>query len=189
MNNAMHELGRLGGDLSTVDHEKPYETVAKDDLMAKLAEEEVTPMEPREESIPIGPHWVVSEEVEMEEVRTVVAFEKNGVEVMQVSYDPMDPEQVEHVVFIHKDHVDEYDVHPGMKGKEARMLRKELKHMEHKGQVFLVDEQSNITYRMRATELNTGEEISIDAVDEMEVEAIVWSNKHHKHRKNPKNEA
>jgi hypothetical protein len=49
--------------------------------------------------------------------------------------------------------------------------------MVHKGRVFLYDESSNITYRMAVSD-GAKEVYSEQEVDTMEVEAIVWSNKH-----------
>jgi len=109
----------------------------------------------------------------------LVSYEKKGVEVLQVTTDPDDPQHVEHVVFTHKNHKDEYDVTPGMKGHEARKLRKELKHMSHKGQVFLYEEDSNITYRMKVIDPNKNTYTDAE-VNELEIEAIVWRNQHDK---------
>ena len=69
-----------------------------------------------------------------------------------------------------------------MTGKEVKKLRKEMKHMVKKGQVFLYDDQSNIMYLMDAQNM-VGDEITAADVETMEVQSIVWKDKKH-HKKN-----
>jgi len=67
---------------------------------------------------------------------------------------------------------------------KAVQLRKEMKHMVKKGQVFLYDDQSNVMYLMHA-ENGLGEEVTVADVESMEVQSIIWKDKkHHKKDKN-----
>jgi hypothetical protein len=179
MNHAHHEAKRQGKPTDTIDHSKPYETVKADDLNTALAAQELTPLPPAKVDHPIGMPSVVVTSVTEVDHAMLVSYEKKGVEVLQVTTDPDDPQHVEHGVFTHKNHTDEYDVTPGMKGHEARKLRKELKHMSHKGQVFLYEEDSNITYRMKVIDPNKNTYNDVE-VNELEIEAIVWRNQHDK---------
>ena len=64
--------------------------------------------------------------------------------------------------------------------RKVKQLRKELKHMEHHGKIFLYDENSNLMYLMDAKDFE-GDEIKVEDVESMEVEAIIWKDKkHHK---------
>jgi hypothetical protein len=175
---AHHEARRKGAAVDTTAHTKPYETATSADLAEAFAAAEVVPADTMPAEAPAGlPVSVSISGVNVVDKAMLVAYEKKGVELMQVTVDESDPEQVMHVVFMSKDHVDVYDVRPGMKGADARRMRRELKHMVHKGRVFLYDESSNITYRMAVSD-GAKEVYSEQEVDTMEVEAIVWSNKH-----------
>lgn len=186
MNRAHHEAVRAKKPTDGIDHTKPYETASHEDIKAALGVQEMSPREPQHIQAPLYHPIVVSGTVEETDHAMLVSYEKKGVEVLEVYTDPADPEHVEHVVFTHKNHVDEYNVRPGMKGHEARKLRKELKHMQHKGQVFLYEEDSNIVYRLKALDTDTGTLTQVQ-IDEMEIEAIVWRNQHHtKHEKKKK---
>lgn len=175
---AHHQAQRAGSPVDTTAHTRPYETALASDLAAVLVLDSILPTDTLPATTPVGPPLMVAVAPIAEVDNTLlVAYEKKGVEVLQVSVDAADPEQVLHVVFMSKDHMDEYDVRPGMKGAEARKLRRELKHMVHKGQVFLYAEDSNITYRMAVTD-GTKVAYTDAEVDELGVEAIVWRNKH-----------
>jgi hypothetical protein len=183
---AHHEAQRKGNPVDTTAHTKAYETATATDLASALAADEILPVDTTPATAQVGmPLMVAVAPVGEVDNAVLVAYEKKGVEVLQVSVDPADPEQVMHVVFMAKDHVDEYDVRPGMKGAEARKLRRELKHMVHKGQVFLYEEDSNITYRMAVTD-GTKVAYTDAEVDELNVEAIVWRNKHQRKTKKGK---
>lgn len=175
---AHHEARRKGATVDTTAHTKPYETATAADLATAFSAAEVVPADTMPAEAPAGPPVMVTiSDVKVVDKAVLVTYEKKGVEMLQVSVDESDPDQVMHVVFTNKNHVDEYDVRPGMKGAEARKLRRELKHMVHKGRVFLYDESSNITYRMSVSD-GTKEVYSEQDLDTMEVEAIVWTNKH-----------
>jgi len=175
---AHHEARRKGAAVDTTAHTKPYETATSADLAEAFAAVEVVPADTMPAEAPAGlPVSVSISGVNVVDKAMLVAYEKKGVELMQVTVDESDPAQVMHVVFMSKDHVDVYDVRPGMKGADARRMSSELKQMVHKGRVFLYDESSNITYRMAVSD-GTKEVYSEQDLDTMEVEAIVWSNKH-----------
>jgi hypothetical protein len=182
MARVIHEARRKAAPADTTVHTRPYETATATDLSTAFATDEIIPADTIPAAAPVGMPLVGVAEVTAVNNAVLVAYEKKGVEVLQVSVDAADPEQVMHVVFMSKDHVDEYDVRPGMKGAEARKLRRELKHMVHKGQVFLYEEDSNITYRMAVTD---GSKLAYTEaeVNELNVEAIVWRNKHQRKAK------
>jgi hypothetical protein len=90
--------------------------------------------------------------------------------------------EIEYIAFSDKHHKDIYDVQAGMTAKEAKMLRKELKHMKHKGNHYLYDDQSNIMYLLDVQDSEGNEDISAE-VDQYEISAIVWKDKKH-HRTN-----
>ncbi len=162
---------------------EPYVTVMHTHLDSALVLQEHAPVAPRLVSAHImPPHKELMDVKETDQV-TLIAYEKKGVEAMHIVTDPMDPKHVQHVAFLHKDHVDQYNVRPGMKGHEARKLRHELKHMARKGHVFLYSEESNIVYRMRVVDPAKAD-YTMEEVENLEVEAIIWRNKHHKHQKN-----
>ena len=75
-----------------------------------------------------------------------------------------------------------YDVKAGMSGKEVKRLRREIKHMIKKGQVFLYDDQSNIMYLMDAKNM-AGDEITAVDVESMDVQAVIWKDKKHHKKK------
>jgi hypothetical protein len=123
--------------------------------------------------------------IPLDETQTVVSYGKKGEPqaAFQVTSDPNTGE-VEQVVFVNKKHKDVYNVQAGMSGKEVKKLRKELKHMVKKGQVFLYDDNSNIMYLMDAENM-VGDEVTASDVENMDVQAVVW--KHKKHHKKNKN--
>ncbi len=122
--------------------------------------------------------------VPLDETQTIVSFNKKGKaeDAFQVVTNS-ETNEIEQIIFTDKKHTDEYDVSVGISAKEAKKLRRELKHMVHKGKVFLYDDTSNIMYLMDAENM-AGEEISAEEIDEMEVSAIIWKDKkHHKKMK------
>lgn len=123
--------------------------------------------------------------VPLEETQTIVAYNKKNEEeaTLQIISVP-GSEEIQQIIFTDKKHKDVYDVQAGMSGKEVKKLRKELKHMEHKGDHYLYDDQSNIMYLMHA-ENGYGDEINGVEIDQMEVAAIIWKDKTH-HNKEEK---
>jgi len=122
--------------------------------------------------------------IPLDEKQTVVSYGKKNkwTGTVQVVSD-LETGEVDHIIFTDKNHEDYYDVKNGMTAKEAKKLRKELKHMQHKGQVFLYEDDSNIMYLVDAKYSN-GEEIVDAEIDETVITAIVWKDKNHK--KHPK---
>lgn len=124
--------------------------------------------------------------IPLDETQTVVSYGKKDqwTGTVQVVSD-LETGEVDHIIFTDKKHEDYYDVKNGMTTKEAKRLRKELKHMKHKGQVFLYEDDSNIMYLVDA-KYSDGQEIVEADLDESVITAIVWKDKHHK--KHPKKE-
>ncbi len=122
--------------------------------------------------------------IPLDETQTIVSFNKKGKaeDAFQVVTNSQ-TDEIEQIIFTDKKHTDEYNVSVGISGKEVKKLRRELKHMVHKGQVFLYDDTSNIMYLMDAENM-VGKEISAEEIDAMEVSAIIWKDKkHHKKMK------
>ena len=121
----------------------------------------------------------------LDETQTVVAYNKKGDQTSAIQVISSGDGEVEQVIFVDKKHKDVYDVQAGMSGKEAKKLRKELKHMVKKGQVFLYDDESNIMYLTDIQNM-AGDEITEADIENSEVSAIVWKDKKH-HKKEKKN--
>lgn len=118
--------------------------------------------------------------IPLEETQTVSSFNKKGKDtgaVQVVSNTATD--EIDHIIFQDKNHKDYYDVSAGMSGKEVRKLRRELKHMAHRGQVFFYSDDSNIMY-LTDIKYADGEEIVEADLDETFVTAVVWKDKNHK---------
>lgn len=124
--------------------------------------------------------------IPLDETQTVVSYGKKDkwTGSIQVVSD-IETGDVDHIIFTDKKHEDYYDVSNGMTVKEARKLRRELKHMIHKGQLFLYEDDSNIMYLVDK-KYNDGEEVLEAELDESVITAIVWKDKNHK--KHPKNQ-
>lgn len=121
--------------------------------------------------------------VPLDETQTVIAYNKKGEAISGIQVVTTPDGEVEQVIFQDKKHKDVYDISTGMSGKEAKKLRKELKHMEHKGKVFLYDESSNIMYLTDIQNM-AGDEITEVDIENSEVTAIIWKDKkHHKKMK------
>ena len=127
---------------------------------------------------------VVTEAViPLEETQTLVSYakkDKNDAVIQVISN--LQTGEIEQIIFVDAKHQDVYDVQAGLTGKEVKRLRKEVKHMVKKGQVFLYDDQSNIMYLMDAQNM-VGDEVTVAEVETMEVQAIIWKDKKH-HKKN-----
>ena len=121
--------------------------------------------------------------VPLEETQTLVSYakkDKNDAAIQVVSN--LQTGEIEQITFVDKKHRDVYDVQAGLTGKEVKKLRKEMKHMVKKGQVFLYDDQSNIMYLMDAQNM-VGDEIITADVETMEVQSIIWKDKKHHKKK------
>lgn len=118
--------------------------------------------------------------IPLEETQTISSFNAKGKDMgaVQIVSNGATGE-IDHIIFQDKNHKDYYDVQAGMSGKEARHLRKELKHMYHKGKVFFYTDDSNIMY-LTDIQYADGEEITEADLDESVVTAIVWKDKKHK---------
>ena len=136
---------------------------------------------------PIAP--VAGEEliIPLDETQTVQSFGKKGqaTGAVQVVTNSSTGE-IDHIIFEDKHHKDYYDVQAGMSAKEVKKLRKEMKHMAHKGQVFYYSDDSNIMYLLDV-KYSDGTEVVEADVEESLVTAVVWKDKNHKDH--PKNKA
>lgn len=141
-----------------------------------------TEMIAEEEYIAENTYKVEEAVIPLEENQTIVSFSKKGKpeDAFQVVTN-LETDEIEQIIFTDKRHTDEYDVSAGMTAKEVKKLRRELKHIVHKGKVFLYDDSSNVMYLMDAENID-GEEITAEDIDSMEVSAIIWKDK--KHHKN-----
>jgi hypothetical protein len=131
--------------------------------------------EPVEEEVTVTEAYIP-----LDETQTLIAYNKKDKQeaVLQVVSD--ENGEIEYIAFSDKHHKDIYDVQAGMTAKEAKMLRKELKHMKHKGNHYLYDDQSNIMYLLDVQD-SEGNEVISEEIDQYEISAIVWKDKkHHK---------
>lgn len=174
--NAVKEVAEESSEELAADTEELYEIASLEAIEAQLAEEEYEARQIVEVTETIIP---------LEETQTVVSYNKKGNELasFQVISNP-DNNEIEQIIFTDKKHKDVYDVQAGMSGKEVKRLRKELKHMKKKGQVFYYDDTSNIMYLMTATD-RAGDEYTEGDIETMEVQAIIWKDKRH-HKKHKK---
>ena len=155
--------------------EEAYTIAAIDALEEDLIEQEYEALE--------STIAVTEIAIPLEETQTLVSYakkDKNDAAIQVVTN--LQTGEVEQITFVDKKHRDVYDVQAGLTGKEVKKLRKEMKHMVKKGQVFLYDDQSNIMYLMDAQNM-VGDEITAADVETMEVQSIVWKDKKH-HKKN-----
>ena len=109
--------------------------------------------------------------------KTVTSYGKNGKEVMKVVSNPTNPDVIDYIVFTDKDNnTDVYGVNVGLTGKEARHLRKDLKHFERNGKVFLYNEESSILYE---TDCRTsdGKVITDNDIDNARITSVIWKDK------------
>ena len=121
--------------------------------------------------------------IPVDETQTVVAYNKKGKEEAAFQVVSSGPDnEVEQIIFTDKKHTDVYDVSAGMSGKEVKRLRRKMKHMVKKGQVFLYDDNSNVMYLMDAENME-GDEITTADVENMDVQAIIWKDKKHHNKK------
>ena len=155
--------------------EMEYESLQMEALEADLMEQEYEVLASTvEETDAIIP---------LEETQSMVSYAKKGKNdaALQVVTN-LQTGEVEQITFLDKNHKDVYDVQAGLTGKEVRKLRREVKHMVKKGQVFLYDDQSNIMYLMD-TQNMVGDEVTLADIESMEVAAIIWKDKKKHHKK------
>ena len=164
------------GNISS-DRDQEYEVAKMQSIKASFVEQKHEIVED-----------VVIDIVPIEETQTVFSMNKHGKNkgTIQVISVP-GSDEVEQIIFVKGKHKDIYNVSAGMSGKEVRKLRKEMKHMVKHGQVFLYSESSNIMYLMDDKISEDGvpveEDITIEEVEEMDVQAIIWKDKKHHKRK------
>ncbi|TNF43059.1 MAG: hypothetical protein EP311_04010 [Cytophagales bacterium] len=140
----------------------------------------------------VEPVSVVAQEeliIPLDETQTVQSFGKRGQSTgaVQVVTNSSTGE-IDHIIFEDKHHKDYYDVQAGMSVKDVKKLRKEMKHMAHKGKVFFYSDDSNIMYLLD-TKYSDGSEVLEEDIEESFVSAVVWKDKNHKdhpkkHKKN-----
>jgi hypothetical protein len=118
--------------------------------------------------------------IPLDETQTVQSFGKKGqaTGAVQVVTNSSTGE-IDHIIFEDKHHKDYYDVQAGMSVKDVKKLRKEMKHMVHKGQVFFYSDDSNIMYLLD-TQYSDGTEVVEEDIQESLVTAVVWKDKNHK---------
>lgn len=146
-----------------------YEPPHHDDIYAVLVEYDYEPVEEVQ---------VTEAVIPLDETQTLIAYSKKDQQkaVLQVVTGP--DGEVQTVMFADKNHRDIYDVQAGMTAKEAKQLRKDLKHMKHKGHHYLYDDQSNIMYLLDVQD-SQGNEITEAEIDQAEVSTIIWKHKKH----------
>ncbi len=154
---------------SSATPETDYEPPHQDDIHAVLIEYEYVPVE----------EYAVTEAViPLDETQTLIAYGKKDQQkaVLQVVTGP--DGEVQTVMFADKKHRDMYDVQAGMTAKEAKQLRKDLKHMKHKGNHYLYNDQSNIMYLLDIQD-SEGNEYTEADIEQVEIQSIIWKHKKH----------
>lgn len=114
--------------------------------------------------------------IPLDDTQTIVSYNKKDEQIgmFQVVADANG--NIEKIAFSDKRHRDKYDVKNGMTGKEARQLRRRLKHVMKKTDHYLYDDQSNIMYLLSIQSPN-GEEVTHAEIDKAEIRAIIWQSK------------
>ena len=125
--------------------------------------------------------------IPLDETQTVVAYTKKGKDKDAMQVVSNSDGSVDKVVFYNKKHKDVYNVQVGMSGKDVKKLRRDMKHMEKDGKIFLYNDESNIMYLMKA-ENNYGDEIDAAKIENMQVQAIVWNPSKHDIKKEEREE-
>ncbi|PZX56744.1 hypothetical protein [Algoriphagus chordae] len=121
--------------------------------------------------------------IPLNETQTVMAYNKKGKAEGSIQVVSNGEGEIDHILFQDKNHKDSYDVQAGMSAKEVKKLRKEMKHMVHKGQVFYYTDDSNIMYLLDTEVPDSGEVIEAE-VEESVVSAVIWKDKKHKDHPN-----
>ena len=107
----------------------------------------------------------------------VTAFERKGEEHLVMVSQPGNPDAIDYIEFAdRKGHVDVYGVSAGMTAKEARHLRRDMRHFERRGKIFLYNEDSNIMYRLDGV-TSEGQAVTEEEIDNMTVSAVIWKDK------------
>ncbi|MDZ7645705.1 MAG: hypothetical protein U5K54_00205 [Cytophagales bacterium] len=150
--------------------EEPYQSIPASVLVESLTT--------NEELIPI--EGVSSVIIPLEETQTIQSLNEKGKNTggVQIVSNTLTGE-IDHIIFQDKNHTDYYDVKVGMSAKEIRKLRREMKHIVHKGKVFYYSDDSNIMYVLDI-QYEDGQELTEFALEESFVSAIVWKDKAHK---------
>ncbi len=190
----VHETGF--GDVSLHNDEPAPEPVESEEASAEASE--VEPMETKTTPAPISHDefkerikpatYIAGEPLEVEialatvpisETETITAYNSHGKEkgTIEVVHDSRTGEIVS-VAYTHKGHRDQYDISPGMSAKDVKHIRKDLKHMKHRGEHFLYSDVSNIMYVLDVSD-NKGHEMTEIDFEQVEVDAIVWKDKKH----------
>ncbi len=146
-----------------------YDAHHHDDVHAVLIEYDYEPIEE---------YQVTEAIIPLEETQTLIAYSRKDKQkaALQVVTGP--DGEVQTVMFADKKHRDIYDIQAGMTAKEAKQLRKDLKHMKHKGHHYLYDKQSNIMYLLDVQDAE-GNEFTEAEIDQTEIRAIIWKHKKH----------
>ncbi len=124
--------------------------------------------------------------IPLEETQTVTAYgKKEKYEGAAMVVTNLQTGEIDHIIFDNKHHhSDYYDVHAGMKASEVRKLRREMKHLAHKGRVYFYADGSNVMYVLDIKYAD-GQEVTEEMIDNSFVSAVVWKdNKHPEHPQN-----
>lgn len=150
------------------------------DYSVKAAEELHLAVKESEELVPVPVTEVTELAIPLDETQTVTAYTEKGKFEGAALVVSNGNGEIDHIIFDNKHHhKDYYNVHAGMSAREVRKLRREMKHMAHKGQVFFYADGSNIMYVLD-TKFADGTEVTDEMVDQSFVSAIVWKDKNHK---------
>jgi hypothetical protein len=151
------------------------------DYSTKLASDLHLAVQESEALVPVQIESVTELAIPLDENQTVTAYNNKGkLEGAALVVSNKQTGEIDHIIFENKHHhKDYYNVQAGMSAREVKKLRKEMKHMTEKGQVFYYSDESNIMYLLDI-KLSDGEEFTDEMVDQSFVSAIVWKDKNHK---------
>lgn len=152
-----------GGEISLEDEPQDVTVHTAEEMHSALIENEYEPQDLE----------VTQAVFTLDETETFVAYNKKNEEigVLQVVTDA--DGEISKIAFADKNHKDTYDVQNGMTAKEAKQLRRRLKHVKRKADHYLYDDQSNIMYLLDIKD-DMGNEITTVEIDKAEIRAIVW---------------
>ena len=155
-----------GGEVSLDDEPKDVKVHTAEQMHTVLIENEYEPQELE----------VTQAVITLDETETFVAYNKKDEEIgmLQVVTDANG--EISKIAFADKNHRDTYDVQNGMTAKEAKQLRRRLKHVKRKTDHYLYDDQSNIMYLLDIQD-DMGNEITAAEIDKAEIRAIIWEKK------------
>ena len=155
-----------GGEVSLEDEPKDVKVHTAEEMHAALIENEY---ETREVD-------VTRAVFTLDETETFVAYNKKDEQIGVLQLVSDGNGEISKIAFTDKNHKDTYDVQNGMTAKEARQLRRRLKHVKRKTDHYLYDDQSNIMYLLDIKD-DMGNEITAAEIDKAEIRAIVWEKK------------